>query len=736
MTDQHDENKLIAERRAKLDELRTHEGPTFPNQFQPAHSAYELQMGFGEQSKEQLEALEIDGIRNFFTGKIHHLEVGRNCREEEAVMQRLSALVLRAEELVARNQFKEAKRKNAQREVSLLGELAAEYGKLCNEMMRLVDEPDRSTGHAFVVFHEELDRNKCYKHFNEATKGGKFGFVSVKDSLSSIACASDQGTPNVNASAAELRSLLWQGIEMVCLLPNRRETLQVRAAPEPDEVNWDALELDDLHEQKRVIFGRVLTLVIVAIGAGVLLFAKIIQFAYRVNPQPGMSSFMVLAIEQSGRTGIAAGVSLVTLSFNVMIRAVTRALVAAEGQDTRTDEQRSIFSKLSVALLMNTVIVPLLVGIFMSNGELADQTWYEPGGLLSSVALLCVFNYATDMAQVFNAVPLYSRFILSRFVYSRAMLKEYWKPVPFLMGSQYARCLVMMALGIVYGPIYPNAYLLTALGLAFKWLCTRFAMRNWYAFPMGVNQEMMMALRWRLGNCVGVSVIVQSLAIAQATGILDGSTSSLKDAGSKGLEGVGLVLFGAPIMVLVYAAFPLGIFKSFARYGQLEDADETDTAGVRFDDAAKKQGFPMPLYVCPTLPTLSELQAEAVMERPANAEHLSAGVAQAVEHLQRAYALLSPYGREPAQSMKYLMKSLNVGNTPPAAVEDAADQPAPASPLYEHGRVRPASHGVGARRVIQDIIAGQRLAAVAGEHGQRETSTKQPSATCGVEERL
>ena len=57
MTDQHDENKLIAERRAKLDELRTHEGPTFPNQFQPLHSADQLQDGFGEQTKEQLETL-------------------------------------------------------------------------------------------------------------------------------------------------------------------------------------------------------------------------------------------------------------------------------------------------------------------------------------------------------------------------------------------------------------------------------------------------------------------------------------------------------------------------------------------------------------------------------------------------------------------------------------------------------------------------------------------------------
>ena len=57
MTDQHDENKLIAERRAKLDVLRTQEGATFPNQFHPAHSANELQTGFGDQSKEQLEAL-------------------------------------------------------------------------------------------------------------------------------------------------------------------------------------------------------------------------------------------------------------------------------------------------------------------------------------------------------------------------------------------------------------------------------------------------------------------------------------------------------------------------------------------------------------------------------------------------------------------------------------------------------------------------------------------------------
>ncbi|MDG2501069.1 MAG: lysine--tRNA ligase, partial [Porticoccaceae bacterium] len=62
MTDQQDqnkpdENKLIAERRAKLSALREEGGPVFPNDFRPEHSAAELQSGFGDETKEDLEKL-------------------------------------------------------------------------------------------------------------------------------------------------------------------------------------------------------------------------------------------------------------------------------------------------------------------------------------------------------------------------------------------------------------------------------------------------------------------------------------------------------------------------------------------------------------------------------------------------------------------------------------------------------------------------------------------------------
>ncbi|MFA5632503.1 MAG: lysine--tRNA ligase [Porticoccaceae bacterium] len=59
MTDQPDENRLIAERRAKLAELRAQPGATFPNDFRPDSKTADLQTRYGEHSKEALEQLGL-----------------------------------------------------------------------------------------------------------------------------------------------------------------------------------------------------------------------------------------------------------------------------------------------------------------------------------------------------------------------------------------------------------------------------------------------------------------------------------------------------------------------------------------------------------------------------------------------------------------------------------------------------------------------------------------------------
>jgi len=59
MTDQPDENRLIAERRAKLAELRALPGPTFPNDFRPDSKTADLQATYAGHTKDALEQLGL-----------------------------------------------------------------------------------------------------------------------------------------------------------------------------------------------------------------------------------------------------------------------------------------------------------------------------------------------------------------------------------------------------------------------------------------------------------------------------------------------------------------------------------------------------------------------------------------------------------------------------------------------------------------------------------------------------
>ena len=52
----HDENHIIAERRAKLAALRE-KGQAFPNDFRRDHLAADLVAAYGEKTKEELDAL-------------------------------------------------------------------------------------------------------------------------------------------------------------------------------------------------------------------------------------------------------------------------------------------------------------------------------------------------------------------------------------------------------------------------------------------------------------------------------------------------------------------------------------------------------------------------------------------------------------------------------------------------------------------------------------------------------
>ena len=593
-----------------------------------------------QQLWEQLEAMEVGGVPNYFVDRIQQIEVARNCRAEMKLMADVATIELEVEELEAKRIYKEAKGMWIEKEKAALTALVPKFSELRDQMKELIDEPDVSTGHAFVIFKEELDRNKCYSHFNpKKTGAGKDMYGSVEEGEAAKAMAREAAanavhdaslesskvtkqttkaaTKAVGATVPEIpkhptatlekherptlacaavdddgvvAGLIWRIVEIVFFLQKKRVSLNVSAAPEPAEINWDALELDDEREQQVVLLGRIVIIFILLIAASVLLMAKFGQFFYKLTYEPLATDPVSLSI--------TFGITMVTIVSNECLKLVTRKLVYKEGQDTRTEEQSSAFTKLSSGLGINTVIVPMAVGMFLSNDAVVgDQTWYEPGGPISSVSLLIVINSVSyDSLQVFNSIAILKRYVLARFVFSERKLATLWKPVPFNMGEKYAYAYVMMALGILYGPLSPPMYFITSFGLFYKWICTRCAMRLWWAFPASINQEMMMSMRFRIGNVLGISLIVECLALMESMG---------RDEDGRTLKRVGITLVGAPICLFLYTFLPCGYIKELARFDQLEDTGDSDTDGMTFE-GARQTGYDMPRYKCPMLPDFSD----------------------------------------------------------------------------------------------------------------------------------
>ena len=328
----------------------------------------------------EIEGLSFSGEPNFFKGKVHHLEVGRFCRKEIKVMEETCKMDVAVEELYERYKYKKSIGESTAGEEAGLAKLGPKYTETRAEMKRLQAEADTSTGHAFVVFNEELDRNRFYVLFNPKVnqqKKPEFGSVEDAGKLANSSApvlevaserakeAAKEAAANPNPEPEPLKEIANYalGLEKV------DDLLVVKSAPEPREVNWGALELSDEHERTVFLQGMSLLTVVLILGAGALVLAKVGQFVFKKN-----SVDMVWYEKQTYGILITLGVTAVTMVFNTTIRKLTDIYVAWEGQDTHTQAEASMFIKLSLGLCTNTVLVPLLIALFLSNGSI-DQTW-------------------------------------------------------------------------------------------------------------------------------------------------------------------------------------------------------------------------------------------------------------------------------------------------------------------------------------------------------------------------
>ena len=497
------------------------------------HLAWQVRglYGFNERSKpKKVEDLKADLMADLellgfdVARDIDHIEMGQTCREQLQVQRELRMLKIDMAEAKGRfayrpsgtcfSKFKKwvfdvsrrlRKWAEAKKLQVSLDQRAAE---LSVRLAGLREEQKWSTGHAFITFQTEKDRDKFRDMFHRKTVDEMDAIWKLKSlvgwTLPAHVCMSKVEENFLDGKYRVANEGVWMRSA-----PKVSE-VEVVSAPEPSEVLWDNLELDDIHERRWVWIGRFVQSIFILLACGITVGMRVSNASVSNH------------VGGAGKMGMSVAISLVITICNSVLRAMSVTLTNKEGLDTKTYWSTSLFSKVSKAYLLNSVVIPAAVGLATSlfiQHTPVNQAWYEATGVVQIASTLIVVNTLTyNSLRLFQYLPLIQRVVLSNFVATQEKLTFYFKPPEMMIGTMYSETAATIGLGLIYGPLYPPAYALTAIAMFIAWLTTKFSISFWYKRPPSVNTEMLDAVRYRLSIILALAIIVQGFTAWYAAG--------------------------------------------------------------------------------------------------------------------------------------------------------------------------------------------------------------------------
>ena len=562
-----------------------------------------------------------DGLRNklsedlndlgFAPAQIDHMAFGCDGRKQIQLLRQLGVMKDN-EEALAKSGDSEG-----------LAKALEKRKPVFEEYERELKRPELSTGQAIVVFKAESDRVAFQKKLEETT-GGPFFWSALNTKL-------PRSQPSGRFS----------------------QKLRFEAAPEPDAIIWENLELTDCRQHTVMVLG--LIGVACLLSASVLIMIKLKDLAARVKAEDGSGGLAELAIvsaqvsESTDQTllktllelfdtfvgvpfdnvansliahmasgGFSANRIKLVISLmcagqvvvmNLIIKAFVKVMTHLQGLDTLTEKEGALFRRLSLVLVMNTVVVPLAVEIYNTwrvSGGLAvvDASWYGPGGVISTGISLVVIDMVSTAPLHLLPPMLIMRIVslFSRFASSYGKVLKAWEPPELLPSTSYAALITSLTLCLLYAPLYPPLYLLSAASLIFNFTCFKFGVVRWYKTPPSFDEEMAEVLRKVITRLVlPLHVGTFYLSIVNAS-----------------FDPPMMPVYTAACLVLgleVADKFVLPLIPAFQDYHQLSSSGDTtvtcETHGtsvaVNYDNVQSIAKYNIDFYAFPRLQTIDEL---------------------------------------------------------------------------------------------------------------------------------
>ncbi len=298
------------------------------------------------------------------------VEVASDCSREQRILNGLAGMRVRMEELhtqkavASKARIKTRKLKLIEQIIKLMSE---KMEKAREALRALETAPHETTGYVFITFQTQSARNELLT----ISRAGSHIWEAAARAISRRGRGRSPpvttATPRLKAKLAMELKRLGQGSNLAARRVHTfGETDYLRGAnvivsPEPSSINWINLEVSTSKRacRKFLSYG-VMACLIGLNGAGIVLLKQeknrislegATLDAYGLNASYGVSDTTVLSILTA----------VTTTATNFLLKTANRILTRAERHPTSHMHELSAFYKLSVALVMNTVLVPLIV---------------------------------------------------------------------------------------------------------------------------------------------------------------------------------------------------------------------------------------------------------------------------------------------------------------------------------------------------------------------------------------
>ena len=314
--------------------------------------------------------------------------------------------------------------------------------------------------------------------------------------------------------------------------------VRVHAAPEPSDIEWENLHVKKAYRRRMRLFSVVAVLLVMAFSTMLQLIITLAQAevarslalahhhgslsseAAKENSDDADAASLADAIAQSA--SLAAAV--VTFISNWVLKRVCMLLTKREKHPTTTGYEIALYLKLASAYAVNTCAVPFfarVISAYRANYFLTytysqdslfaslqgtssagtseqrpsvviNQDWFESNGFTGYIFISLIgTSLVSEVSGMFRPKSLFNRYIRSHFITSQHKLNRLWKPPRMPVGRLYANVVKDVSLCIVYGPIFPLAYLLTAVRLALSFWTNLFTITYFFGRPAALTEKLM-----------------------------------------------------------------------------------------------------------------------------------------------------------------------------------------------------------------------------------------------------